>query len=90
MRWIEARAALAYSFLEQEHNDSEYVFQLTTFSYRQDEEEQRIDRTAWWLDSRTRGLLEVDRYRRSCRLLNHLQPSNHHLEKLTLRSRVTF
>jgi hypothetical protein len=53
--------ALAYNFLEQEYDDSEYVFRLPIFPCRQDEEEQCIDRTAWWLDSRTRGLLEVDR-----------------------------
>jgi len=51
----------AFDFLEQEHADRDYVFQLPVEPYPQDKTNLTRERVSRWLDGRTRGLLEMDR-----------------------------
>jgi len=60
---VEAKEPLparAYTCLEKEYDDSNYVFQLPVRPYTGEEEQESREQTSWRLDSRTRGLLEMD------------------------------
>ncbi|KAI1740933.1 hypothetical protein F4680DRAFT_447784 [Xylaria scruposa] len=53
--------AMAYDFHDQDYDDEGYVFHLPISPYTLQEEEDLKERMIWWLNSRTRGLLEINR-----------------------------
>ncbi|KAK0645399.1 hypothetical protein B0T16DRAFT_411116 [Cercophora newfieldiana] len=52
--------AITLDFLEQEYDDNEYALKLPVQPLDDSEEEQLKEQASWWLNSRTRGLLEMD------------------------------
>ncbi|KAI0185799.1 hypothetical protein EV127DRAFT_306135, partial [Xylaria flabelliformis] len=53
--------AMAYDFHDQDYDDEDYVFHLPIAPYSQEEDENLKEQMIWWLNSRTRGLLEMNR-----------------------------
>lgn len=58
---IEPLPAMSYAFHDQGYDEQDYIFHISTQPYRPEEDELLREEMIWWLNSRTRGLLEVDR-----------------------------
>ncbi|KAI0102583.1 hypothetical protein GGR51DRAFT_527012 [Nemania sp. FL0031] len=52
---------MAYDFHDQDYDDGDYVFHLPVAPYTPDEDRDLKERMVWWLNSRSRGLLEMNR-----------------------------
>ncbi|KAJ5360510.1 hypothetical protein N7517_009701 [Penicillium concentricum] len=52
--------AMAYGFHDQEYEDEDYVFGVPVLTYNRQEEQELREETAWRLNSRSRGLLELN------------------------------
>ncbi|OQE39864.1 hypothetical protein PENCOP_c006G02529 [Penicillium coprophilum] len=52
--------AMAYGFHDQEYEEEEYVFGIPVQPYNPEEEQELREETAWRLNSRSRGLLELN------------------------------
>ncbi|KAJ8133152.1 hypothetical protein O1611_g474 [Lasiodiplodia mahajangana] len=53
--------AMAYDFHDQDYDDEDYVFRLPVTPYDPDEDQDLKEQMIWWLNSRSRGLLELNR-----------------------------
>ncbi|KAJ5633498.1 hypothetical protein N7528_001340 [Penicillium herquei] len=51
---------MAYDFHDQAYEDENYVFHVPIRPYNPDEEQELKEQTAWRLNSRSRGLLELN------------------------------
>jgi hypothetical protein len=52
---------MAYHFHDQEYDDEDYVLRLPIRPYSLEEDKELLEEMVWRLNSRTRGLLEMDR-----------------------------
>ncbi|KAI1747330.1 hypothetical protein F4782DRAFT_521549 [Xylaria castorea] len=53
--------AMAYDFHDQNYDDEDYVFHLPVAPYSPEEDKNLREQMVWWLNSRSRGLLEMNR-----------------------------